>query len=61
MAIVQTETRRDPVEMIVGNERWYWTREITTITDIRDTPFGPVNFGSVIWGAPTRHCEAING
>lgn len=39
----------------VGEGPWIETRcRMTTITDIRDTPFGPINFGSVSMGPRYR-------
>ena len=39
-----------PVWMIHEGKRMAMARMIRTVTDIRETPFGPVNFGHVHWG-----------
>lgn len=52
-----TETRRGPMAMVFPDGRRFTTeREVTSVDNWQDTPFGPVNFGYVLLG-PTRMVE----
>lgn len=46
------ETVVDPVVMLDGDRVYATQRTITTTHDIRETAFGPVDFGTVHWGPP---------
>lgn len=51
MPDVTTEIVRGPVAIVYPDgSKWTTERTITRISDVRDTPFGPVDFGSAVFG-----------
>ncbi len=50
---IRTEIQRTGASIILGSQRMVAECEATIITDLRDTPFGRYDFGSVTYG-PVR-------
>lgn len=51
MMTAQTKTERGPCRMSFGDGRWFaFERQITTVSDVRETILGAVDFGHVRLG-----------
>lgn len=51
--MTETTTQRGPCKLIMGGKAYTTEREVTRVDDWRETPFGRVNFGYVMFG-PVR-------
>lgn len=54
---IRTETRLGPARMMLAGQAMIEEREVTIITDLRVTPWGTYDFGSIQYG-PRRWVKA---
>jgi len=53
-----TTTERGLFSMVNDGTTYHMEHEVTSFDDWRDTPFGLVNFGKVVWG-PWRTVRSV--